>query len=65
MDSDGYHLKSMDGMSGMKFDMAALTYSAHIALGDLFTGLFINDKDLLNHWMKADRESEEKEERKR
>lgn len=41
-------------------DMATLTYSAHAALGDSFTGLFVNDEDLLNHWLEAARESEEK-----
>ena len=40
-------------------DMATLTYSAHAALGDSFTGLFVNDEDLLNPWMEAARESKE------
>ncbi|MGL6218722.1 MAG: hypothetical protein ACRC36_11845 [Lacrimispora sphenoides] len=46
--------------SAFVLDMATLTNSAHAALGDSFTGLFVNDEDLLNHWLKAARESEEK-----
>ncbi len=46
--------------SAFVLDMATLTNSSHAALGDSFTGLFVNDEDLLNHWLEAAKESEEK-----